>query len=300
VVFYLSEALLLRRHGIKKEILVLGVCDASLEEIRDQNIVLTIYNLSQAREVINFAEKNKQKLSIHLKIETGMNRLGFSEKDFYELLELLRKSFFIALKGACSHFADAGNSESHFSERQQKKFETFLGRVPENLCVHLCNSGGTFHCMNHFSMVRCGGALYGLDSSFEQKLKPILSWVTRIIDIHQVERKCCVGYGCTYLAPSLRKVAVVPVGYSDGLCRSFSNKGYMNIQEKKVPIVGRVAMNMTMIDVTGLNVSRGDEVIVMGEAQGVTITEYAQGLNTIEYEVATRINPLVKRIIIER
>ncbi|HBR70577.1 TPA: alanine racemase [Candidatus Dependentiae bacterium] len=303
IVFSLHDALLLREKGILKPLILMGILDAPLQEVSEKNIDLVVHNRFFAERLIIYAQQHQQKFRVHIKVDTGMNRLGFSPDELPNIIYLLKQSLYISIVGVCSHFAESENVDTAFTLLQLQRFDCLFSQLNDLEYIHISNTAGTLNFLNaHHSLVRCGGGLYGLDVPDKKlSLKPILSLKTKIIEIREVRPQCSVGYNRTFVANSMRKIAIVPLGYYDGLDRRLSNRGFMNIKGKVVPIIGRVAMNLTTLDVTDIpQVNIHDEVLVLGDGDLVTPAQYAHLLNTIEYEITARLNPLIKRILIER
>lgn len=302
VVFSLQDALLLSERGILKPIIAMGIFDVPLQEIAGKNIDIIIHNYFFAEQIVAHAHQFKQKLRVHLKFDTGMTRLGFFSEELLNIVSLLKMSEYISIVGICSHFAESENKDVTFTLLQLHHFKNLFAQLNTIEYVHISNTAGTLNFEEaRYSMVRCGGGLYGLDlPSPSLPLKPIISWKSRIVELQTIGPGSSVGYGRTFIAPSVRKIAIVPLGYYDGLDRRLSNKGFMNIKGYLASIVGRVAMNMSALDVTQIpSVQINDEVLVLGDGESVHPSDYACLLNTIEYEVTTRINPLIKRVVIE-
>ena len=299
----------------------------------------------QLRQISNsqFLISNKNlKLKIHLKIETGISRLGFSEEEWPELLKELKKlPKNIIVEGIYSHFASVEECDFTYAKKQVEKFKKFKKLLEKNSksytlsatpLYHLAASAATMVFPEfRFDMVRCGISIYGLWPSkvikiaFETKneklktknqnlkfktefLKPVLSYKTKIIQIKKVEVGEHIGYGCTYQVKKPMTIAVIPVGYAEGFDRGFSNPsqagnraGEVLIKGIRCPVVGRVCMNMTVIDISPLRAKTGDEVVLIGK-QGnkeITTDEWAEKLGTINYEITTRIPEHIKRIYIK-
>ena len=240
---------------------------------------------------------------VHLKIDTGMNRLGFREEEIQELVEKLKTEKSIVIKSIFTHLATADVPEERdFALEQLRKFDSLYQFISSELKIepikHALNSPGIVNFPeNHYDMVRLGIGMYGISESAEtdKSLKNVVTFKTVISKIAELEKGETVSYGRRFKAEKLTRIATLPVGYADGLRRSLGNQvGNVNIHGNLAPIVGTVCMDMLMVDVTEINCKEGDEVILFGE--NPTITEVAAKIGTIPYEILTSISARVKRI----
>jgi len=307
-----NEAISLRKLGVRKPILVLGYSRlVELNEIIESNISFVVYNLETLKKIV--ALNLKKKAKIHLKIETGLNRQGIEEKSIFKYIEFIKlhSDKFIA-EGASMHFADIeDNKNSSFAKLQLKIFNERIKKIKElgiNFSFkHAAASAGTILYSNtHLDMVRIGLSLYGLHPSRETtdkiKLKPVMTWKALIVQIKNVSKNESVGYGRTWTAKRTTKIAIIPVGYSDGYDRKLSNCGRVIIKGKYAQVLGRICMNMFMVDVTDIpGIKLEDEVVIMGKKDNLEITadEIAKKIDTINYEVVSRINPLLPRVLVK-
>jgi alanine racemase len=243
---------------------------------------------------------------IHLKLDTGMKRLGFELQDIPRVCEILQAQPEIRVKSVYSHLADADNRrDKRFSEHQIQRFNQAVYTLSQTLNYtfdrHILNSEGVANYPNaQFEMVRMGIGMYGLSSNptVKQKLKPVMRWISAISQVKTLAKGDSVGYGRTFIAEKETKIAIIPVGYADGFKRSLSNgQGGVFIQDKFCPTVGRVCMDMIMVDVSKLQVKEGDRVEIIGENQ--TIEKFAENMQTIAYEVMTSISKRVHRVYLE-
>lgn len=317
----IDEALEVRSIDRKTPILVMGyVPDSRLIEAIGNNISFVIYDLGVAEYVAKNNFTNPAK--IHIKVETGLNRQGVNGNDLEILLNTIGSSSNkLELEGIYTHFADIEDTlDPTFAMSQLKSFEKELknvrkivrsGRFP---LIHSAASAASMLYENsHFDMLRIGIGLYGLWPSKETKIElklhskpgsdllPALAWRSVVAQVKQIKKGDSVGYGRTWQAQKNTKIAIVPVGYADGIDRKLSNNANVIINKQKAPVVGRVAMNMITCDVGHIkNIQRGDMVTIIGKDGNLEITadEIAKNLNTINYEVVARINPLILRTII--
>lgn len=306
----LGEALRLRKIGVKKPIIVLGLYELDQESLREalkKRIILPLYTIEQAKAVNAIAKQLRKKIVMHLKIDTGTSRIGVLPEQVLEFITQLRKCANITIEGIWSHFSSSENDEV-----TTKVQYALLNRVDEQLrkagitipLKHMaCSASTMLYQPNGCNAVRFGIGLYGLhpDASTRSKavLKPALSWKTKVQQVKIIPKGVKISYGGTYTTTRKTKLAVLPVGYWDGLPRSLSNKAHVLIRGKRCPIRGRICMNLTMVDVTSLPVcSAGDTVTLIGKDKKQTITadQLAAYADTINYEIVTRINPLIERI----
>ncbi len=306
-VAYPDEGIELRKSGITIPIIVMNPEEQSFDIMLNYNLEPEIYNfrtlylLDKAlkRNLLNFDNA----VSVHIKFDTGMYRLGFEEKDLTELIAFLKNNRQIHIKSVFSHLVASYDSQhDEFTKQQIKKFndmsELMLPAFDYPVMKHILNSAGIVRFPGmQFDMVRLGIGLYGVPSVEEERklLENVSSLKTIISQIKLVPEGDTIGYGREYIAKREMKIAVLPIGYADGLSRSLSNGvGKLMVKGKLAPIVGNVSMDMCMIDITGIQVEEGEEVIVFGDKY--PITNLASQLNTIPYEVLTSVSRRVKRV----
>jgi len=305
VVSCIEEALELRQAGVKKPILSLGNIDEQLiGRAARQNIELSVGN----QNLLNKILRQNRKVNVHIKIDTGMTRYGFNIDDAAQVVKKAQASKQINLKGIMSHFAVADENLA-YTRKQWHKFKNLSINLPY---LHIANSAGALIKCVPGNAARIGISLYGLwPSEWSKKyayrhhrnfnLKPVLTWKTRITQIKKVKSKVAVSYGCTYTTKRESVLAVLPIGYWDGFDRGLSNNGEVLIKGQRCKVVGRVCMNQTMIDISNVKNTRvNDPVVLIGHQNrnAITAEEIADKLRTINYEVVTRINPLIKRIVV--
>ena len=319
VVVSIEEALMLRARGIKNAILVLGNYDGSDKrafcEAVSKNIELAVYSAEVLKHITAATQKAAKQALVHIKIDTGMSRFGVPLKEAIKFIYYAAKLKEIQIRGIYSHFA-ASDENEEFTRIQADRFGKNLAALKKkNISIphqHIRNTAGSFLEDIPGNAARVGIGLYGLYPSLWSKqaiqkrnstffLQPALSWKTKIIQIKEVEKGTGVSYGCTYTVKEDSRLALVPVGYWDGYDRGLSNRGVVLVCGKRVPVVGRVCMNQTIVDVS--NIPRayvGQEVVLLGKSGRETITadDIAKLLGTINYEVVTRINPLIPRKVV--
>lgn len=305
-VAYIEEGVRLRKAGVEVPILVFY---PQLEEI--QNLVN--YQFTPSVYTHRFLEGLCQELThhdvdslgIHLKINTGLNRLGFELGELDSVLKHLNSEKKIKVAGVFSHLAASGNKdEVEFTKSQIAKFEEartfFKTHLKYSFESHICNSSGILNFPEaEFDMVRAGIALYGYGNNpTEHKLlKAVASLKTVIAQLRTIQKGDSVGYERKFKAEKTTKVATLPLGYADGISRIFGNgKAHVLVNGKKAPIVGNVCMDTLMVDVTGIECEEGDEVEVFGKAN--TVIDFDTHQQTIPYEVITRISQRVTRVLV--
>ena len=315
----LSEALKLRQVAIKKPILVLGYTELKdLKEAVKNNISLTVYNKETIEKLGKIPIHNPNlNPKIHIKIETGTARQGVLESEILDFIKFVKQFPSIEIRGLSTHYANIEDTtDSSFAMEQLATFS----RVSEILKKEgviaplrhtACSAATILFPETRFEMVRLGISMYGLWSSKETKavaknkkmeldLKPALTWKTIIAQIKNLSAGTPVGYGLSERTSRDSKIAILPIGYYDGYDRKLSNVGNVLIRSKRCKILGRVCMNMIIVDVTDLpKVELEDEVVLLGRQgkEEISAEDLAQKIGTINYEVVTRINPLIPRSI---
>lgn len=307
----LEEGIQFREAGIKTNILVLGSAYPleNLQVAAVHSLTPTISNMAGVMALEDLAIRLNKKMNFHLEIDTGMGRKGALPESAYPILLKIAQTPEISMTGMYTHFSVA-DTDPVFTRTQLESF-TKIARYAKSalglkFIAHAANSAALFKDKRtHLDMVRPGISLYGL-SPFKHaerfiKLKPVLSWKARITSLKRVPSGFSVSYGRTYVTNRASVIATIPVGYADGYNRLLSNKGDVLVRGKRCPVAGRVTMDMTMIDVTGVKgVALGDEVVLIG-AQGkeqIKADELAKIQDTINYEITCAISPRVPRIVV--
>ncbi|HVT74943.1 MAG TPA: alanine racemase [Candidatus Paceibacterota bacterium] len=313
----LSEALELRTARIKAPILVLGYTRPELYKIAaEKGVAITISSL-ESLQALTGAKLPKTKanmLRIHIKFDTGLHRQGILETYVQQAARLLTVKGFPALvEGVYTHFAAMEDPmRREYSDAQARSFRGIVARLKEkglNPITHASASSGILFSKDfHFDMGRAGIALYGLwpsaeirkwaesvgGEAFVPKLIPALSWKTVVSEVKLIPKGAKVGYDLTFEAKRPSRIAVIPVGYWHGLPRSLSNKGQIMVRGARAAVIGRVSMDMTVLDVTDIpSVREGDEATLIGP--GISAESVADMAGSINYEIVTRINPLIPR-----
>jgi alanine racemase len=306
-----EEGIELREAGIRKQILCLGSFWFGQEKLLlINNLTPVIYQIEKAESFDRAAKECGTIADIHIKIDTGMGRIGIRFDDVREFAEKLKDYKNLRVEGIMTHFAAADNlAEKRFTDLQINRFKDaaaiFEDKGFRPIYKDLANSpGAIIHEKSRANMVRIGGILYGLGDDILPKdvqkpeLKPVMSLCTRIAHLKKVPKGETLGYSRTFITPRDSLIATIPIGYQDGLPRNLSNKGRVLINGEFAPIVGRISMDWTILDVTDIsNVKLEDKVVIIGEQIGLQITteELAQKSNTISYEITCGINRRVTR-----
>jgi alanine racemase len=303
-----EEAVELRRAGIKNPILILGgVFPERYAELVLNDIMPSIYTLEAAENLSKAAASVGKIAKFHIAVDTGMSRIGFQTYEIADAVKAAKLKNVFA-EGIFTHYATADETDKNFSKNQLKAFAGFLAELKkagvEPPVKHISNSAGIIEFEGeHFDMVRMGIMTYGLYPSDEVDknfgLKPALSFVTRISHIKTLPAGRGISYGLTYTTTAETLVATIPVGYADGYPRALSNKGKVLLHGKFAPILGRVCMDQTMIDVSGIPEAKfGDEVILVGEQRGkrITVEELAAPAASFNYEFVCGIGKRVTRL----
>lgn len=308
----LAEALRLREEGIKKPILVLSAFELEtklLAKAVQKNIALPVYTKEQMLFLNRLGNRLGQRIRVHLKLDTGTSRVGFLWTEAAAAVHELKKCSSLQWEGTWSHFSSS-ESNPAVTRNQWQRFTTALAKIKKNTplppVIHFACTAATIRNKAYRGTgVRIGLGIYGLYPAPGLRrfisLKPVLSWYTRIAQVKTIPAGSKIGYGGTYTARQPMKLAVLPVGYYDGLPRTISNRGYVLIGGKRCPIRGRVCMNLIMVDVSQVkNAKAGDTATLIGGKGKNTITaeDVAAWSDTINYEAVTRINPLIPRIAV--
>lgn len=320
----IDEALELRNNNIHEPILILGYTkDSRLSLVVEYNITQTIFSYEMAKKLSKEAVILNKKVNVHIKIDTGMGRLGFypNEDTVKEIIKISKLKF-IKITGIFTHFANADNIDKSFTIEQIKRFNNLLELLKNNkfdfnnIDIHASNSGGIldFNKLSNrfnfnFNMVRAGIIIYGLyPSEYVEKsisLKPAMSLKTHISFIKEVEANTSISYGSTYITNKKSKIASIPVGYADGYARCLSNKARVIINGYYCNVIGRICMDQFMVDVTHIeDVKIEDNVILMGSNNfnnnfNISVEELANLQGTINYEIVCNIGKRVPRVFIK-
>jgi Alr-MurF fusion protein len=303
-VAFADEGIELRKSGITLPIMVLNPEMTTFQSIVQYNLEPEIYSIKGLKAFLKLAqEKHLKKYPIHLKINTGMNRLGFDIENIFELISIIKNSTVIEIKSILSHLAESDNAKDKtFTNQQISLFETISSQIISEIgykpILHIANSSGISNYPEaQYDMVRLGIGLYGVsnDENETKMLENVGTLKTVISQIRTINNGESVGYNRRFIATKQTKVATIPIGYADGISRNWGKvKGYVTINNIQAPIIGSICMDMLMIDVTHVNCVEGSEVVVFGEDPSVTTI--ARAIDTIPYEILTSISGRVKRV----
>ncbi|WP_168121511.1 alanine racemase [Paenibacillus sp. HB172176] len=310
----LDEALLLRKAGVQAGIQVLGYTPPqAVEAAVRKGITLTVCHADVIEAVVEAAERSGKVARIHLKLDSGMTRLGVSTSaEAFRLLEKTRGSSKVMVEGIFTHLASADHADGSLAERQFGRFmemvrqlEELAGPIAEK---HCCNTAAALRYPHmHLDMVRVGLGLYGMVTSEHvpppsKPLEPVMQLRSKIVLLHDVEPGARVSYGGSFRADRPSRIAVVPIGYADGMPRSLSNIGYAIVRGRLAKIAGRICMDQLMLDVTeALDAQEGDIVTFIGESDGLSISaeQVARWSDSITHEIVSRISPRVSRLAVD-
>lgn len=307
-VAFTDEALQLRKNGISIPILVLGHTPVEyMGEIVELDITPTVYDFSTAKAVSNAAQRRNKIAKIHVKIDTGMNRLGYPANDetVDTILDLSTLPNVI-IEGIFTHFACADDEDPTYTKNQFERFSSLVGKLEERgLYIplkHVCNSAAAMRFPEmHLNMIRIGISLYGFypsDIKYEMDLRPAMQLKSTIAQIKEVEKGEAISYGGQYITKRKSRIATIPIGYADGYSRLLSGKARVIVNGKFVPVLGRICMDQCMIDVTDVNnINIEDEVVLFGAQEGLSIPieELAHIEGTINYELLCVIGKRIPR-----
>jgi len=315
----LDEGLSLQALGVRKPIIILGYVPLDrLREAVEAGLRLTLYNIESVRRLSRL-RLGGMRAKVHLKVETGTGRQGVLIEKLDEITRSACAAPAIDLEGVSTHFANIEDTLNHgYAEKQLASFRQALSIIrragARPRIIHAaCSAADILFPKTHFTMLRPGIAIYGLWPSRETylstlmgnrpvpKLRPVLSWKTKVVQLKTMPEGSYVGYGCTYKTTRRTKLAVLPVGYADGYDRALGNRAHVLVNGKRAPVVGRVCMNLIMADVTDVRgVRLENEVVLLGpwDSESITAETMATWAETINYEIVSRISPLLERRVV--
>lgn len=305
-VAYADEGIALRKAGIKTPILVLHPQKNNLKKIIEYNLEPTMYSKEILSYLITIAAENcYSTIPIHLKFNTGLNRLGFNKNDIDTIISLITNQTSVQVKSIFSHIAASEDlNERTFTLQQINDFKAIakqlIPQLKQTPFMHMLNTSGilNYAAEAQFDMVRLGIGLYGFGNDLKQteKLQNVLTLKSIISQIHTINKGESLGYNRSFIATKTTKTATIPIGHADGISRQFGKGvGFVYINNQEAPIVGNVCMDVIMVNVTGINCKEGDEVIIYKNQQH--IDTIAKKANTIPYELLTAISQRVKRVL---
>ncbi len=304
-----EEAMVLRDAGINAPILLLGPSNLwQWERASELDLRLVVVSEQCVKNAIKTYKEKKKRLKLHVKVDTGMNRVGIKDiGEFKEVISLIENNDGLELEGLMTHLAASDEADKSYTKMQNNNFKEFIHIVKEkelSPVIHASNSGAALDCPElAYDMVRVGIAMYGCypsdEVNREVELIPAMSLRTKISHIKIVEKGDKLSYGCTFTAQQQMKIATLPIGYADGFNRLLSNRGEVLIRGKRAKVVGRVCMDQTLVDVSDIeDVELYDNVVCIGR-QGndeITADEFAGLCGTINYEVLCAVSPRVPRL----
>jgi alanine racemase len=306
-VAYANEGVALRSAGVTKPILVLHPIAVNFKTLIAYRLEPNLYSTKILKTFIEVAaEEGQVNYPVHIKFNTGLNRLGFDESDIDSIAKILKDTSIVKVASIFSHMgASEDLNEKEFTLNQIDKFKTysekFMKAIGYNPLRHMCNTSGILNYPEaHFDMVRSGIGLYGFGNSEEESknFQPIATLKTIISQIHTIQKGESIGYNRGFISDSVMKTATLPIGHADGINRIYGKgKGFVFIHGKKAPILGNVCMDMIMVNITDIPCEEGDEVIVFGP--NATAETLAESAGTISYELITSISQRVKRVLVK-
>lgn len=303
-VAYVPEGEALRKGGIKKPILVFHPQPVNFQRAIKAGLEPTLYSPRTLKQFLH-AAKGEYRYPIHLKFNTGLNRVGFWENDVEHILDTLKDAAPLEIRSVFSHLAASDDpAEEPFTRQQIKSYENVYSAIAERMdrapFKHLLNTSGILNYAEaQYDMVRSGIGLHGYGNApeFDKLLKPLVRLKTVISQMHRIEPGETVGYNRAYAAKGYRTTATLPLGHADGIGRHFGrDNGHVHVHGNPAPIIGNVCMDMMMIDVTGIDCKEGDEVILFGGHHSAE--DFARSGHTISYELLTGISPRIERVIL--
>jgi len=310
-VAFLEEGVELRQAGIDAPILLLGYTDpAQVSSLCNYNLTPSIFDLEVARKMSAALVRRGMELPVHIKVDTGMSRLGVSTRGAVELIAGVSRLPGLRLEGVYTHLAAADEEDGEYTEKQLERFNRVIKSLRnQNInpaLYHAANSAAAAaYPGSRLNLIRLGVSLYGyypsavLHDRNYVSLKPALSFKSRVVYLKEVPPGTAISYGCTHVTVSRSVIATVPVGYGDGYRWNLSNQAQVLIRQQRVPVVGRVCMDFLMLDVTKVpGAAVGDEVVLFGRQgpEEITVEEIAGRLGTINYEVLCGISRRVPRL----
>lgn len=304
-----EEGVEVRAAGVRKPILVLtGAWGCDVPALLDHHLSVAILHREMARDLAS--RLGTQRLAVHVKVDTGMGRLGVLPADVPALVDELRRAACFEVEGLFSHFANADSVTRDYSDYQVREFgqalDAMIAAGVRPRWTHIANSAAALSRPDtHLSLVRPGIVLYGVPPASVPApagVRPVMRLVTHIVQLKRVPSEFPVSYGQTFVTRRPSVLAVLPIGYADGYARALSNRAAVLVRGRRAPVIGAVCMDLTMVDVTDVDgVQLGDEVVLWGRQYGaeISVTEVAEWQGSISYEVLTRLGKRVPRILTE-
>lgn len=315
----LEEAMTCRHAGWGRRIMVLGpIAKSQLDAVLDYDLEPVVTSKENLRALGKLGQRYKTRIFTHLKLETGTNRQGISEREIPEFAAIYKKHRQLVLLGASTHFANIEDTTSHeYAQFQLNNFNRMIGKLTrlglKPRYRHTASSAAhLLFAKTRFELVRPGLAMYGhwpsketylsyrLQGGKNNILTPVLSWRTRVTQIKDLPADSFIGYGCTYRTTTRTKLAILPVGYYDGYDRGLSNQAHVLIKGRRAPVRGRICMNLMMVDITDIpGVRLEDAATLIGADAGERISaeQLGQWAGTINYEILSRLSSAIQRIV---
>ncbi len=301
-----EEGITIREAGVRLPVLIFGALNqAGMDSAAVHDLIVTLPSIQSIEMAKLAAQRAGKPLQAHFKLETGMNRIGIhSQDDLLLALDLLRTAHDVHICGAFTHFADANNSSSYYTDEQIRRFEVFSAMLPQDILLHAAATGGIiFKPEASFNMVRAGIGIYGYPpKNSPVDFGPCMTLTAEVSFVKTIQAGESVGYGCTFTAQRPMKIATLAIGYGDGYSRLMSNRGRVLIAGVSCPITGLVCMDQMMVDASGVDyLEPGDEAVLIG-GQGdefIGADEVADICGTIPYEVLLSIGARVPRIYLD-
>lgn len=298
----IDEGVDLRQAKIGADILVLGAVPVwAVEQAADNDLIISIFSEEHLAACEQFYKRRHKKVRVHVKLDTGMNRIGVSIDNALDFIDKVKHAEYLSFEGIFTHLANSENREK--TQKQIDKWNGIISQIDtQGLTLHILNTAGIMaYDVPNSNMYRAGIALYGLypdlpdDENVRQmKLKPVLSLKARIVNIHTAKEGEGVSYGHTFVAKGERKIATIPLGYADGVPRGLSNKICGNLNGREVKQIGNITMDQMMFDITGINAQLGDVITLLDDEH--SIDDWANILNTINYELTCRLKVRLPRV----
>ena len=305
----IDEGIKLRAAGIKIPVLILGLFFKNdIAPLFDYELTPTICSYDLALELDRRGQRLAQRIKVHIKVDTGMGRIGLTEQEALKLIRRIHRLKFIEIEGIFTHFALADINQKFTADQINSFSRLILQLETEGIHIplaHAANSMGVLaYRQSHFNMVRPGLVLYGLypRPGLKINLKPVLSLKTKVMYVKKVPKGCGISYGHSYITKKKTTIITLPIGYGDGYPRNLSNIGPILVKGKRFKISGRVCMDQIMVDVGNLKVRLGDEAVLIGtQAKGrISAEELARYCNTIPYEIVCGLGSRIPRVYLDK
>ncbi|MGL4367955.1 MAG: alanine racemase [Brevinemataceae bacterium] len=300
----IDEGIRLRESGISIPILILApFLKREVSLLFKYHLIPLLTHLDFLDEIERISIELKRSLDVHLKVNTGMNRIGFEAEEFDDVLEKIKDSSFINIKGICTHFSSSDELSLQsvaITKKQIMVFETIISKMRgiygRELIVHAANSGGALNYNDsHYDMVRVGLAGYGYFNNSPIELLPVMDLKSKVVFSKKLKAGESISYGASWTAKRDTHIALLPIGYSDGISRKFSNGGNVKINSEYYSIAGRICMNLMLINTRDNFIPIETDVLIFGNDKELNAESLAKQIDTIPYEILTSVSPLIYR-----